>query len=72
MTEHCSNDEYLSIVVREMAEHWCNTPGVKNVICTLIVIANLVNESNSQISFEFKSNSRLYLFLIFNSKSVVT
>jgi hypothetical protein len=36
----------------------------------LIVVVNLQIKSNSQIPFEFKSNSSLDLYLLFNSKSI--
>jgi hypothetical protein len=35
----------------------CNTPGVKNIICTLIVIANIQIKFQKK-SYEFKSISK--------------
>jgi hypothetical protein len=42
----------------------------KNVICTLIIIANFQNKSEFSNFFEFELNSSSGLFLNFNLKSI--
>jgi hypothetical protein len=44
-------------MVPTFAQRWCNTPGVKNVICILIIITNLRIKSKFSISLNSKLQS---------------
>jgi hypothetical protein len=74
------DDEGLVVVVPLEEEETIRTLGpvvmivtslmFKCVFCTLIIIINLQIKPNSQIPFDFESNSKARTVLIFNSKSV--